>query len=434
MKCIDSKGTLIALTLVLTYTFAQAQNIMSPEISSLEHGVALDVGVSELRLARIDSMCVQAIRNEEIPGVVALVARHGKIIYYKAFGTSNASGKQLKHDDIFRLASQTKAITATAVMMLWEEGKFRLDDPISKFIPEFKDPVVLDTVLTDGSFLTKPADKEITIRHLLTHTSGLGYGVIDEDERMKKIYKDAEIIDLFTTENISIAENTKKLAKLPLHHNPGDRFTYSESYDVLGYFVEVISGMPFDEFLKTRLFDPLGMKETAFYLPKENIERLVSVQTWKTDQWVNYPTTFYDPDYPIKGSRKFLSGGAGLCSTAEDYAKFLQMYLNYGTLNGNRVLSRTTINVIMSNQIGDLWGEHPDAYYGLAFLVQTQKGEAKGGAGCEGSFSWGGYFNTSYFADPQEQVIGIILKQTQKISNDQTGWKFPILVGQSIDN
>jgi len=195
-----------------------------------------------------------------------------------------------------------------------------------------------------------------------------------------------------------------------------------------------MSGMPFDKFLKTRLFDPLGMHETAFYLPESMQDRLVSVQTRKKDQWVNYPVTFYDTDYPIKGAKKFFSGGAGLCSTIEDYAKFLQMYLNGGRLNGSRILSRTTIKVILANQIGDLWGENPDAFYGLAFAVQTEKGEAKGGAGSEGSFSWGGYFNTSYFADPEEQLIGIILKQTQKIEDDQTGWKFPILVEQSIDN
>ncbi|MCL4168332.1 UNVERIFIED_CONTAM: hypothetical protein GTU68_000499 [Idotea baltica] len=319
-------------------------------------------------------------------------------------------------------------------MMLWEEGKFQLDDPVSKYIPEFGNPMVLDTILSDGKMLTSPAENEITIRHLLTHTSGIGYGVIDGNEQMKKIYNEAGIIDLFTTKDISIEENIKKLATLPLHHNPGEKFTYSESYDVLGYFIEVISGLTFSEFLQSRLFGPLEMNTTAFYLPDAQENRLVKVQTWEEDQWVNYPVTFYDPDYPIKGARKFLSGGAGLCSTAEDYAKFLQMYLNGGELNGHRILSRTTIKIIMANQIGNLWGKDPDGHYGLAFLVQTQKGEAKGGAGSEGSFSWGGYFNTAYFADPEEQILGIILKQTQKIDTDQTGWKFPILVEQSIDN
>jgi len=158
------------------------------------------------------------------------------------------------------------------------------------------------------------------------------------------------------------------------------------------------------------------------------------VQTKEDGKWINYPTTFYDPDYPIKGARQFFSGGAGLSSTAEDYATFLQMYLNKGELNGTRLLSRTTIKTIMSNQIGDLWGEDPAAFYGLAFMVQGEKGEGVGGSGSDGTFSWGGYFNTSYFADPEEQIIGVLLKQTQKIESDDTGWKFSILVGQSIDD
>jgi CubicO group peptidase (beta-lactamase class C family) len=363
------------------------------------------------------------------------VARKGKIVYHKAFGTSDAETKRkLQKDDIFRLASQSKAITATAVMMLWEEGKFQLDDPISKYIPEFKNPKVLDSVLADGTYLTKPADKEISIRHLLTHTSGIGYGVIDSDARIKKIYKDAGIIDLFTTKKITIATNIKKLAVLPLHHNPGEKFTYSESYDVLGYFIEIVSGMPFDRYLRTHIFEPLEMSNTAFYLPKSKENRLVAVQTNAAGKWTNYPTTFYDPKYPITGAKQFFSGGAGLSSTAEDYAKFLQMYLNNGELNGIRLLSRTTIKVIMANQIGDLFPKNPESFYGLAFRVQTNQGEGAGGNGSIGTFSWGGYFNTSYFADPEEQIIGILLKQTQKIKKDDTGWKFPILVGQSIDD
>jgi CubicO group peptidase (beta-lactamase class C family) len=421
--------------IVFNCIFAQAQTKSAQHSEVLVDSKGFEVGISEERLARIDAMCLKAIEDGDIPGVVALVARKGKIVYHKAFGTSDAETKRkLQKDDIFRLASQSKAITATAVMMLWEEGKFQLDDPISKYIPEFKNPKVLDSVLTDGTYLTKPADKEISIRHLLTHTSGIGYGVIDGDERIKKIYKDAGIIDLFTTKKITIAANIKKLAALPLHHNPGEKFTYSESYDVLGYFIEIVSGMPFDTYLRTHIFEPLEMSNTAFYLPASKENRLVAVQTNAEGKWTNYPTTFYDPNYPITGTKQFFSGGAGLSSTAEDYAKFLQMYLNNGELNGIRLLSRTTIKVIMANQIGDLFPSNSKSIYGLAFRVQTKKGEGAGGKGSIGTFSWGGYFNTSYFADPEEQIIGILLKQTQKIKKDDTGWKFPILVGQSIDD
>ncbi len=392
------------------------------------------VGISAERLSRIDKAITDGMANKEIPGAVALVARNGKIVYYKAFGMAdNESKRALKKDDIFRIASQTKAITSTAVMMLWEEGHFRMDEPISKYIPEFKDPVVLDTLYEDGTWDGTPASKPISIRHLITHTSGIGYGVIDGDERIKKIYADAGITDLFTTEDISIEESVKKLAKLPLHHDPGEKLTYSEGLDVLGYFIEIVSGMPFDEFLRTRIFDPLGMDDTWFYLPESRHERLVTVQTKEDDVWVRYPVTFYDPDYPKKGAKRFFSGGAGLSSTVKDYATFLQMYLNNGELNGIRFLSRTTIDFMMTNQIADLWGDS-GLDYGLAFGLVDETGAARGGLGSEGTFSWGGYFNTQYFADPNEQIIGVLMKQTQNSGPDNSGWKFQQLVFQAIDD
>jgi CubicO group peptidase (beta-lactamase class C family) len=388
--------------------------------------------MSAERLARIDGMLEYAIASGEVPGAVALVARNGKIVYHKAFGTANADGDALDRNAIFRIASQTKAITATAVMMLWEQGLFQLDDPISKYIPAFAEARVLDTLHADGTYETIPADKPITIRHLLTHTSGLGYGVIDGDPRIRRIYADAGITDLFTTEDISIEESVLKLAKLPLHHHPGERYKYSEGLDVLGYFIEVISGEPLDEYFRKHIFEPLGMADTWFYLPQGKYDRLVAIQRPTDGGWENFPTTFYDPDYPIKGARRFFSGGAGLSSTARDYATFLQMYLNGGELNGVRLLSRTTIRSIMANQIGDLWA--PGSYYGLAFGVVDETGQGRGGRGSAGTFDWGGYFNTQYFADPQEQIIGILMKQTQRTTKDGTGWRFRQLVGQAVDD
>ena len=246
------------------------------------------------------------------------------------------------------------------------------------------------------------------------------------------IYHKAGITDLFTTKPITIKESVLKLAQLPLHHHPGEDWTYSEGLDVLGYFIEVISGMPFDQFLRTRLFDPLGMEDTWFYLPVEKHDRLVSIQRPKEAVWEVFPTTFYDPDYPKKGAKTFFSGGAGLSSTAKDYATFLQMYLNNGELNGVRILSRTTIKTMMHNQIGTHWngGKH----YGLAFGVVNEKGEAEGGIGSIGTFDWGGYFNTQYFADPKEDIIGILMKQTRGTNDDSTAWKFRQLVGQAVDD
>lgn len=423
---------LLALCLPVLLS-AQTKSLrVSPPLSMAEPE---SVGMSSERLARIDAICKEAVQDGDIPGAVALVARKGKIVYYKAFGQSDAqTGKASQLNDIFRIASQSKAITSTAVMILWEEGKFRLDDPISKFIPEFKNPQVLNNFYySDTSYSTIPAKREITIRDLLSHNSGIGYGIIDGDERMRMIYEKAGITDLFTTENITIGESVKKLAKLPLHHHPGEKNTYSEGLDVLGYFIEIVSGMPFDEFLRTRLFEPLGMNDTWFYLPKKLSDRLVRVQHKVDGKWQNYPETFYDPEYPIKGAKTFFSGGAGLSSTVKDYGTFLQMYLNGGELNGVRILSRTSVKTILSNHYPDLY-EGKNSYYSIGFGVLTEKGAALGGKGSAGTFDWGGYFNTQYFADPEEQIVGLIFKQTQGPTGDQTGWQFRQLVFQAIDD
>jgi len=422
----------LSLFFIINLTFAQTSS--QKKSPTLSEATPQSVGISPDRLKKLDGMLEESMKNDENPGLVALVARNGKIVYYTAKGSADAvSGKAMEKDAIFRIASQTKAITSTAVMMLWEEGKFRLDDPISMYIPEFKNPQVIQNFrYADTSYTSLPAKKEITIRHLLTHTSGLGYGVIDGDERMRMIYQKAGIIDLYTTENISIGENVKKLAKLPLHHHPGEKYTYSEGLDVLGYLIEIISEMPFDQFLRTRLFDPLGMNDTWFYLPDAKANRLVKVQRKVNGKWENFPVTFYDPQYPVTGAKKFFSGGAGLSSTAKDYATFLQMYLNGGELNGVRILSRSTIETMMQNQVGDLWGG--GKHYGLAFGVVTADGVAEGGIGSEGTFDWGGYFNTQYFADPQEKVIGILMKQTSQTAGDQTGWKFRQMVFSLVDD
>jgi CubicO group peptidase (beta-lactamase class C family) len=260
------RNAALRLSLALVLCSATALTL-SGQTPSLKHSPPLreaspkSVGMSAERLARIDAMCNQAIAEGQVPGIVALVARHGKIVYHKAFGMAdNANGRVMKRDDIFRIASQSKAVTATAVMMLWEEGRFQLDDPISKYIPEFKNPKVLKTFNEkDGTYTTEPAKSEITIRQLMTHTSGIGYGAIDDD-RFKRIYKDGGVTDLFTTEPVTIGESVRKLAKLPLHHQPGEHFTYSEGLDVMGYFIEVISGMTFEQFLQLRAVGHEGFR------------------------------------------------------------------------------------------------------------------------------------------------------------------------------
>src|SRR5690606_1496739 len=266
----DDMRILLTLALSLSLLSLQAQTKSSQKTPPLSEASPASVGISAERLTWVDHMLQESVEKGDIAGAVALNARNGKNVDHKAFGMADTEkNRSQKTDDIFRIASQTKAITSTAVMMLWEEGKFQLDDPISKYIPEFKDPQVLQTFrYADTTYTTRPASREITIRHLLTHTSGLGYGMIDGDERIRMIYQKAGSTDLFTTEPVTIGEVVKKLAKLPLHHNPGEKYTYSVGIDVLGYFVEVISGMPFDQFLEERIFSPLGMNDTGFYLPE----------------------------------------------------------------------------------------------------------------------------------------------------------------------
>ncbi|MFN1834945.1 serine hydrolase domain-containing protein [Balneola sp. MJW-20] len=393
-------------------------------------------GMSDERLRLIDKMAVDAIESGQVPGMVALVARNGKIVYHKAFGSATADGSRpQRKDDIFRIASQSKAITSTAVMMLWEQGLFNLDEPIANYISEFADAQVLDSFNEeDSSYTTVPTETPITIRHLITHTSGIGYGIIDGDDRIRKIYQKAGITDLYTLDDVTIEENIKMLAKLPLHHEPGEKFTYSEGLDVLGYFIEVISGQPFDEYLREHIFDPLDMDDTWFYLPEGMESRLTEVQTKnESGEWITYTgTKYYDSSYPVNGARTFFSGGAGLSSTVEDYAKFLQMYLNKGEYNGIRLLSRKTVDYMMTNQIGDLLGNGQGAY-GLAFGLETDLGNIRSGVSV-GTFSWGGYFNTSYWADPQEQLIGIIMKQTRGNYGDQSSGKFGVLVRSAVDD
>ena len=406
----------------------------SPSVTLSPQGNQPLKGVSSDRLTKIDQMLDKTISENQVPGLVALIVKDGKIVYHEAKGFADVSSEtKMAKDQIFRIASQSKAITSTAVMMLWEEGKFQLNDPISKYIPEFANPKVLTAYrYNDTTYSSRPASREITVRDLLTHTSGIGYGVIDGDERMKMIYNKAGIVDLFTTEPVKISDNIKKLAELPLHHDPGTKFTYSEGLDVLGYFIEVISGMPFDQFLKTRIFDPIGMNNTGFYLNESQGKKLVTIHRKVNDKWESFPVTFYDPDYPKTGAKTFFSGGAGLSSTAEDYAKFLQMYLNGGAYNGTRFLSPVTIQAIMSNQVGDLLGDGGKDY-GLAFGLVDEKGVAQGGIGSLGTFDWGGYFNTQYFADPVTNTIGILMKQTQGGTGDESAWKFRQMVFSAIE-
>ena len=424
---------IIFLFLLATQTFLFSY----PQIKSANYLMEASpesAGMSTERLKRLDNVLKEYTDKKWLAGCSAIIVRNGKIVYYKAFGYDDMDkGVPMKRDEIFRIASQTKAIISTAVMILYEEGKYLLDDPVSNYIPEFKNVRVLDKFNeNDTTYTTVPAKREVTIRDLLTHTSGLDYPVIG-NKNMRAIYAKADIPSGIGTGNRLLATEMKKLAALPLAHQPGEQFTYGLSIDLLGYLVEVVSKIPLDVFLSKNIFEPLGMKDTYFYLPKEKYNRLATLYTEDSmNRVIKRPKEKdgYHADYPNTNGRYF-SGGAGLSSTAYDYAIFLQMMLNGGTYNGRRILSRPIVRMMTMNQIGDL--NLGSDKFGLGFGIATTKGSSME-PWSEGSFQWGGYFGTSYWADPKEKIVALLMTQQNPNSHGDLGNKFKVLVYQAIDD
>jgi CubicO group peptidase (beta-lactamase class C family) len=400
------------------------------QTSELIEAPPLSVRVSEDRLIRIDKMLQQSIDSGWIAGAVGFIARDSKIVYYKSFGVNNIEAKTSMHkDDIFRIASQTKAITSVAVMMLFEEGKFLLDDPISKYIPEFANPRVLDKFNEkDTTYTTIQANREITIRDLLTHTSGIDYAGIGSGN-MRAIYAKASIPGSFGSDKIVLGDKIRALGKLPLVHQPGEKFTYGLNVDVLGYLVEVLSGESLDHYFHKHIFEPLGMNDTYFYVSQSKSDRLVKVITEdKNHHLINARDEFMN--YPLVAGT-YYSGGAGLSSTIKDYATFLQMMLNKGEYNGKRLLARRTVELMTCNQIGDLnLGRDK---FGLGFEITTASGQAKLGIS-EGSFAWGGYFSTTYWADPKEHLVCLLFLQQSPFSHSEITDKFRAMVYQTLSD
>ncbi|MFC0514876.1 serine hydrolase domain-containing protein [Mucilaginibacter angelicae] len=389
------------------------------------------------RLKRIDGMIEQNIDSGYVKGVVGFIARDGKIVYNKSFGLADEEQKRLMSNDaIFRIASQTKAVTSVAVMMLFEEGKFLLDDPISKYLPAFAHPKVVDQFNDkDSTYTTIPAKREITIRDLLTHTSGIEYAQIGS-AKMKAIYAKAGIPAGFVADRILLADAMNKLGKLPLLHQPGERWTYGMNIDVLGYLVEKVSGKSLDQFFKERIFTPLGMNDTYFYIPVAKQNRLVAPYTFdKSDhitKWSKSTFPSFNVDYP-KADGTYYAGGAGLSSTVKDYATFLQMLLNGGVYNGQRLLARHTVDLMTTNQIGDLYINADKEKFGLGFGLTSQNSSAKLGIS-EGSFAWGGFYGTLYWVDPKEHLVCLLFVQNWPFPHNQIQDKFRAMVYQALND
>ena len=394
------------------------------------------LGMSSERLKRIDTMLNGWVERGRTNGAVALLLRDGKIVYHKAFGFDDEEKKvPIKEDNIYRIASQTKAITSVAVMMLYEEGKLLLDDPVSRYIPEFAKPVVLDKFNSqDSTYTTVPAKSEITIRQLLTHTSGIGYAQIGSRES-NAIYAKANLTAGIGSEaGHSLKNDIPRLAKLPLMHQPGERWTYGLNTDVLGFLVEVVSGMSLDQFFRSRIFEPLGMKDTYFNVPTDKQKRVVSIyletagKLEKAKPIVKQNGVFVT-EYPKLGTTYF-SGGAGLSSTVLDYGIFLQMLLNGGEHNGKRILSPNSIRMMTMNQIGDInFGVNK---FGLGFGITTEKGSSVLPTQ-EGTFEWGGAFSTLYWVDPKEKLVGILYRQLWGTTHGDAANKFKVMVYSAMN-
>jgi CubicO group peptidase (beta-lactamase class C family) len=418
--------SLVAAALVLRAS-ALAQDLPSAAPETL--------GFSADRLARIAAAVQHDVDGKRVSGAVTLVVRHGQVAWFDARGMADReAGKPMQKDAIFRICSMTKPITSTAVMMLYEEGRFLLEDPISKYLPEFKDPKVL-VKPASGAPYSVPASREITIRDLLRHTSGLTY---NWNADVGKAYDDAGVASGLLQYDGTIGDSVKKLAGIPLVYNPGEKWEYSLSVDVLGRLVEVVSGMPLDQFFRTRIFEPLGMKDSYFYLPPDKAGRLAAAYAYFDDKdgMVRFPDTpvnegtlVYSADYPVKGPRKLFSGGAGLCATAMDYARFCQMMLNGGKLGDVRILSRKSVEIMSHDQLGPI---DPKFGFGLGFGVLGKAPLEE--LGSAGAFRWGGFFFTSFIIDPKEDMIVISMAQLHPTGGLDLEEKVQVLAYEALND
>jgi CubicO group peptidase (beta-lactamase class C family) len=396
---------LVSLLLLVSFvyvSFGQNLPVAKPE----------EVGFSSQRLAHLDETFSSYVKEEKMAGSVILVARKGKVAYYKAFGyRDKEANSKMEQGSIFRIASQTKAIVSVAIMMLQEEGKLLIQDTVSRFIPEFEKTTVA-VVKPTGGYTIEKAKRQITIRDLLTHTAGIGYG----GGVAADLWKKADMQGwYFAHRNEPVAETIKRMAALPMDAHPGEAYVYGYSTDILGVVVERASGMPLDQFLKTRIFDPLGMTDTHFFLPKEKASKLTVVYTPGREKPLKAAPVEGTMDAQggyVEGPRKNFSGGAGLLSTAKDYYLFLQMMENGGELNGKRILSSRTVELMTVNHLSEKIDFRSGAGFGLGFEVVLDQGQ-RGTYGAVGQYGWGGAYGSTYWVDPKEELVVVYFTQVR---------------------
>ena len=402
--------------------------------SLLAQGLSLvqpqEVGMSAERLQRLSDVIQGYVDDERLAGAVALVARRGKVGYLETFGhRDRESNAPMKEGTIFRIASQTKAVVSVGVMILQEQGRLLITDPVGKYLPEFlKTSVAVPT--EDGKYRIEEARRPITIRDLLTHTSGISYGNGVARDR----WSEAQIQGwYFADRDEPIGATVSRIATLPFDAHPGERWIYGFSIDILGALIERVSGLTLEDFLRSRILEPLGMRDTHFYLPPAKSDRLAVVYSAREEGGIERAP---DPGHMVgqgaylEGPRKSFSGGAGLLSTAGDYARFLQMLLNGGELYGTRILAPKTVQLMTVNHLGSLEFRN-GLGFGLGFSVVQDLG-ARGVPGSVGEFGWGGAYHSRYWVDPQEQLLVVYLTQLIPANNLDDQEKVRILTYQAL--
>ena len=416
-------AVLVALLVALVPSSLVAQG--------LTRAVPESVGMSSERLERLTDALQGYVDDGQMAGAVAIVVRHGRIAYLEAVGQRDvASGSPMTTDAIFRIASQTKALASTGVMLLQEEGRLLITDPVGNYLPAFKNTTVAEPN-DEGGYDVVPPRRPITIRDLLTHTAGISYGSGPAADK----WQEAEITGwYFADRDETVGDVMSRLAELPLDAHPGEAWIYGYNTDILGAMIEEISGQTLGAFLKERLFDPLGMTDTHFFLPEGKLGRLATVYSSVGDgssfERAPDPGHMVGQGHYVNGPRKAFSAGAGVLSTATDYATFLQMMLNGGELNGTRVLSRKTVESMISDHMGDIPFRDGQGF-GLGFSI-THDPAAGGLPGSVGEFAWAGAYHSVYWADPKEEMVVVYLTQIIPAINLDDQQKVRSLVYQAI--
>jgi CubicO group peptidase (beta-lactamase class C family) len=368
-----------------------------------------DVGMSSARLQTLSTTLDGYVKEGRLAGGVAMILRRGKVAYLHNFGDRDRESKSaMKADSIFRIASQSKALTSVSIMMLQEEGKLTIGDPVSKFIPEFANSTVAVPKDGGGYDIVK-AKRQITLRDLLTHTSGASYGGGPARDK----WQEAKVNSFyFSDKDEPVCETIRRMGTLPMDAHPGERYIYGYSTDILGCVVERASGMTFDAFLQQKILDPLGMKDTSFYLPMNKLDRLATVYSAKDGKIERAPNegTIQSQGHYVNGPRKSFSGGAGLLSTANDYARFLQMLLNGGQLDGKRIMSRKSVELMTTDHMRNINFGRDGQGFGLGFSVVKDVG-AFGSPSSIGEYGWGGAYHSTYWVDPKEQLVVVYMTQ-----------------------